>query len=144
MIKNDIEQAIVLSMKSGKKMEVETLRFILSQIKYEEINKQKVLTDEEVVAVIAREIKKRHESVEMFKKGKRNDLVAREVSQLEVIEHYLPKQLSEEDLKKIVASIVADTADKSNMGKLIGRVMAEVKGKAEGGVVARLVRESLK
>lgn len=143
MLKDDIQKAIFTSLKAGQKVELKVLRFILSQIKYEEINKQRQLSNEETISLIQKEVKKRREAIEMFKKGNREDLVADEEAQLDVIGQYLPKQLSNEELNKIVEEIVASTPDKSNIGKIVGLVMAKVKGRADGQIVADLVRGNI-
>ncbi|MBI3379481.1 GatB/YqeY domain-containing protein [Candidatus Gottesmanbacteria bacterium] len=143
MIKNEIQQAINNALKAGKKMELKALRFVISQIKYGEIDKQKELIDEEVVSLMQKEIKKRKEAIEMFKKGNRNDLVTDEEAQIMVIQRFLPQQLTSEELEKIVADTISETADK-NMGKIIGSVMAKVKGKADGSAVSSLVRQKLR
>lgn len=142
MIKNDIQQAINNALKAGNKIKLNALRFIMSQIKYEEIAKQKEQTDEEVVSLMLKEIKKRREAIEMFKKGERTDLVKDEEAQIMAIQKFLPQQLTSEELEKIVTDIIAETADK-NMGKIIGLVMGKVKGKADGSAVSSLVRQKL-
>lgn len=142
MIKNDIQLAINSALKAGNKTELNALRFVISQVQYEEIAKQKELTDEEVVSLMQKEVKKRKEANEMFKKGNRNDLVIDEEAQIAVIQKYLPQQLSEVELEKIVTDTIAQTADK-NIGKIIGLVMAKVKGKTDGSAVANLVRQKL-
>ena len=143
MIRDDIQKAIFTNLKEGKAMEVKVLRFILSEIKYAEIAKQKDLTDEEAVAVLQKEVKKRKEAIEMFKKGERFDLVTDEEAQLVIIAQYLPKQLPVEELNKIIDSVIAEIGDKSNMGKIIGAVMGRVKGQADGSQVAQLVKQQL-
>jgi len=143
MIKEDIQKAILISLKGRKETELKVLRFILSEIKYAEINKQKDLTDEEVISLIQKEVKKRNESIDMFQKGGRQELVVDEQKQIKIIEEYLPKQMSNEELSKIVDKIFAITEDKTNMGKLIGMVMGRVKGKADGNKVALLVKDRM-
>jgi hypothetical protein len=143
MIRDDIQKAIFTNLKEGKAMEVKVLRFILSEIKYAEIAKQKDLTDEEAVAVLQKEVKKRKEAIEMFKKGERFDLVTDEEAQLVIIAQYLPKQLPVEELNKIIDSMIAEIGDKSNMGKIIGAVMGRVKRQADGSQVAQLVKQKL-
>lgn len=143
MIKDEIQKAIVAAQKEKKELDLKALRFVMSQIKYDEINKQRELTDEEVISVLQKEVKKRKEANEMFRKAKRQDLVADEENQLAVIQKYLPKALSEEELGKIIEEILSQTEDHSNIGKLIGLVMAKVKGNADGAVVARLVNQKL-
>ncbi len=143
MIKQEIQNSINTALRAGNKVELSALRFVISQINYEEIAKQKELTDEEVVFLIQKEIKKRKEAVEMFKKGNRDDLVQSEEAQIAVIQKYLPQQLSEEELIKIIDETVASLPEEKNMGKIIGMVMAKVKGKADGSVVSSLIRQKL-
>lgn len=143
MIKDDIQQAIYTNLKAKNETATKVLRFILSQIKYEEINKQKDLTDEEVIAVLQKEMKKRKESIEMYKKSGRQDIVDDETKQIEIIEQYTPKQMSEEEVKKVIDDIVPAGSDMAAMGKVIGMVMGKLKGKADGSIVARLVKEKL-
>ena len=88
-------------------------------------------------------MKKRNESIDMFQKGGRQELVVDEQKQIKIIEEYLPKQMSNEELSKIVDKIFAITEDKTNMGKLIGMVMGRVKGKADGNKVALLVKDRM-
>lgn len=142
MIKNDIQQTINNALKAGNKTELDALRFVMSQIKYEEIAKQKELTDDEVVSLMQKEIKKRKEAVEMFKKGNRDDLVTNEEAQIAAIQKFLPQQLTSEELEKIVVTTIAEVPDK-NMGKIIGLVMGKVKGKTDGSAVSSLVRQKL-
>lgn len=143
MIKNDIQETINNALKAGNKTALSALRFIMSQIKYEEIDKQKELTDEEVVSLMQKEIKKRKEAIEMFKKGNRDDLVRDEESQIAVIQKYLPQQLSEEELNKIVGEVIASLGEEKNMGKIIGLVMGKAKGRADGSIIAKLVKQKL-
>jgi len=143
MIKKDIAAAIIVSLKAGKQTELKVLRYVLSEIKYAEIAKQKELSDEETISVISKEIKKRREAIELFKKGGRNDLVADEEMQINVIEKYLPKQLSTDELNQIIDEVISANPDQANLGILIGLVMTNVRGKADGSQVAKLVAQKL-
>lgn len=143
MIKQDIQSAINTALKMGKQIDLKALRFVLSQINYEEIAKQKELTDEEVISLLRKEIKKRKEATELFKKGEREDLVTDEEAQIVVIQKFLPQQLSEEELGKIIDDVIASVGEEKNIGKIIGLVMGKVKGKADGPVVSSLVRQKL-
>ena len=144
MIKEEIQKAVISAMKGKQTTELKVLRFVLSLIQYEEINKQKKLTEDETVSVLRKEIKKRKEAIELFKKGNRQELVADEEAQIKIIERYLPQQMSDADLEKVVESVLA-TSEKSmaNMGKLIGAVMERVKGQADGAKVAFLVKKKI-
>lgn len=143
MIKNDIQQAINSALKAGNKIELNPLRFVMSQIKYEEIDKQKELTDEEVMSLMQKEIKKRKEAVEMFKKGNRDDLVKDEELQIIVIQKYLPRQLSEEELNKTIDEVIASLGEEKNTGKIIGLVIGKAKGRTDGSTIAKLVKQKL-
>ena len=144
MIKEEIQKAVISAMKGKQTTELKVLRFVLSLIQYEEINKQKKLTEDETVSVLRKEIKKRKEAIELFKKGNRQELVADEEAQIKIIERYLPQQMPDADLEKVVDNVLA-TSEKSmaNMGKLIGAVMERVKGQADGAKVAFLVKKKI-
>jgi hypothetical protein len=143
MLKDDIQARMQKSMKEHKPLDVKVLRFLLSQINYEEIAKQKPLTDDDVRQVLAKEVKKRKDAIELFKKGNRLETIADEETQIAVIQSYLPKGLSEEEVISIVDRVIGAASDTSNPGKIIGQVMASVKGQADGALVSRLVREKL-
>lgn len=126
---------------------VGVLRLIKSAIQNEEIAKKKKdsgLSEEEVLRIFLSEAKKRRDSIEVFTKGGRIDLAAKEQRELDFITTYLPKQLSEEEVKKIVQEVVASLGEGiPNFGAVMGKVMARVKGQADGTVVSRLVKEQL-
>lgn len=143
MIKDDIQQAINSALKEGRKVDLKALRFVMSQIKYEEIAKQEELTDEEVISLIQKEVKKRKEAIELFKKGNRNDLVTDEEAQIKIIQKFLPQQLSEEELGKIIDEAISGMQGEKNIGKIIGAVIGKVKGKADGSTVSFLIRQKL-
>lgn len=125
-IKEDITQAML----SKNSLRLETLRYALSALRNKAIElgkKEEELTDSEVLAVLEKQVKSRNESIEMFKKGNREDLVQKEEAQKEIIETYLPKKLSEEETAKIVKEAILATSAKE-VGDL-GKVMAFVKAK---------------
>lgn len=119
-----------------------TIRFILSEIHYAEIDKQRKLTDEEVIVVLQKEVKKRNEAIELMKRGNRMELVEEELKKIEVIKKYLPTQLSDEEISTIVKQ-AREKMPQAQMGQLIGAVMGQVKGKADGSRVALLVKKEL-
>lgn len=143
MLKDEIQKTVNKNLKAGNVMEVKVLRFILSEIKYAEINKKSDLTDEEAIKLMQKEVKKRKEAIEMFKKGGRNDLVSDEEKQLIIINNYIPEQKSSDDLEKIIDEIITSSSDKSNVGRIIGMVMAKTKGEEDGALVASLVKKKL-
>ena len=111
----------------------------------EELEEESQLNDEEVIDVISSEAKKRKESIVEFGKGKRMDLVEKEKKELEILEKYLPEQMSEEEIKKLVKEAIDKTVAKEmkDMGKVMAELMPQVKGKADGSLVSKIVKELL-
>lgn len=124
---------------------VSTLRLLLSEIKNSEITKGEQLSKQEIIAVIAKEVKKRKEAATGFRQGGREEAAVKEEQEADILSNYLPAQLSDEELSKIVDEAIKETGASSmpEMGKVIGVVMAKVAGQAEGGRVSMLVKEKL-
>jgi uncharacterized protein len=114
---------------------------IISDVKNRRIELRREPTDEETVEVLRRGIKRRRESVEMYLTAGRDDLVAKERAELEVLERYLPPQVDESEIRAAVQAAIAGGA--SNMGAVMGKVMAQFKGRVEGGTINAIVREEL-
>lgn len=121
---------------------LKTIRFILSEIRYEEIEKQRKLTDEEIVISLTREVKKRNDAIELMKRGNRLELVEEENKKIEVIKKYLPKQMETAELEKIVKETIASMPN-PQMGAVIGAVLGKVKGRADGKIVSEIVKKLL-
>lgn len=140
-IQNDLKEA----MKAGETDKVSALRFLLSQIKNREIDKRAELTDEEIVSVIAKQVKQRRESVEAFKQGGRDDLVVKEQAELDLLSKYLPQKMGQAELEKIVSGVISQTnaSGISDFGKVMKEVMEKVKGQADGGSVSEIVKKQL-
>jgi uncharacterized protein YqeY len=145
MLKEKIQQDIKDALKSGDSKKRMVLGMVSAAIKNKEIEKRTELSDDDVIAVISTEIKKRKDSVEQFEKGGRPELAEGEKKEAEMLMAYMPEQMSEEDIRSEVKKVIAETGikDMKEMGKLIGAVMAKVKGKADGQLVSRLVKEEL-
>lgn len=111
----------------------------------EELEKQSQLINEEVVGVIAGEVKKRKEAMEQFKIGGREELAQKEKSEMDILLTYLPEQMSEEEIRAEIQKTIKDlgAVGVKDMGKVIGTVMAKLKGRAEGGSVSKIVKELL-
>ena len=133
------------SLKSGDKTRLATVRLALSGVQYAEIAKRGDLTEDELVAVVAHEAKRRREAMEEFEKGGRMDLVEKEAAELEVLKGYLPELMPDEDLKRIIAETVEEVGATSpgDLGKVMGRLMPRLKGRADGKLANRLARELL-
>jgi hypothetical protein len=114
--------------------------------KLKKLEEQSKLTEEEVIEVISSEAKKRKDSIEEFTKGNRQDLVDKEAKELEIIKKYLPEQMSEDAIKEIVEKAIAETGatGPQDTGKVMSKIMPQLKGKADGSVVSKIVGELLK
>ena len=140
-LKVDLNEAL----KARDEIRVSVLRFLLSAIHNQEIQKQQELSDEEVTVVIQKQTKERRESIEAFQKGGRKDLMKKEEAELDILSKYLPRQLSEEEVKNLVTEVIRETGAGSpaDFGLVMGAVMGKVKGRADGQLVASLVKEVL-
>jgi len=138
---SDLKEA----MKAGASDKVNVFRMLNAALKNKAIEKGKdaVLTEEEAMQVLLREAKKRKESVEAFEKGGRLDLADSEKKELAILEVYLPKQMSREEVAAAVEKVLAGLADKSNQGLVMKAVMGELKGKADGKMISEVVKEKL-
>jgi uncharacterized protein YqeY len=144
-LRERLEDDIRSAMRSRNQERLDALRFIKSQIQLTEKNQQKDLDEPGVIEVIAKQAKERRESIQMFQEGNRTDLVAKETVALAVVEEYLPPQMTREDLVKIVEEAIQQVGAISarDKGKLMGRLMPLVRGKADGAIVNAVVTELL-
>ncbi|MDD5416129.1 MAG: GatB/YqeY domain-containing protein [Candidatus Daviesbacteria bacterium] len=126
-------------------LKVSTLRLLLSEIHNVEIQKGTPVSREDVILVLQREAKKRKEAAFGFRAGGREEAAAKEEAELKILESYLPLQLSNEELTKIVLDTINELGANSpaDMGKVIGAVIGKVKGRADGATVSNLVKERL-
>jgi uncharacterized protein YqeY len=134
------------AMRSGDKEKRDTLRLLLAAIKQVEIDQQKDnLTDEEVLDVLNKQAKQRRESIADYEAAGREDLVHEEQAQLDLIETYLPVQMTREEIAELAANIINElgAVGPQDTGKVMGRLMPQVKGKADGRMVNEVVRELL-
>ncbi len=140
-----IDHDMIEALKAGEKDRLTVLRGLKSDLKYRRIDKGDDLTDEDVNSVLASAAKQRRDSIEQFAKGGRDDLVQQEKFQLDVITHYLPKQLDENELREIVARAIAEVSAESpqQIGAVMKVVMPQVKGVADGKMVNKLAMEIL-
>lgn len=141
-----INEEIVKAMKSGDREAATTFRGIKSDLKYFQIEKKlKKLTDEDVVAVISVSAKKRKDSITQFKAGGRDDLVAKETRELELLKPFLPEELSPEKIEELVTAAIEESGatNPSEMGKVMKVLMPQVKGRADGKLVQQIVVKAL-
>lgn len=140
MLKEKLSQDLKDAMKAHEAQRRDVLRMLTSAVKNKEIEKRVELTDEQVLEVIASEVKKRKDSVTQFIAGNRKDLAEKEEAEIAVLAGYLPAQMDEDELKKIVTETVSGM---KNVGEAMKAVMAKVKGKADGALVSKLVKDAL-
>ena len=121
------------------------IRMVRAAIQNAEIHWQREATDEEIIAIISGEVKRRREALDLFRQGGRDDLVAEEQTGLAILEVYLPKQLEREEIEQIVAQIVAEVGatDVRQLGGVMRQAMSQLKGKADGKLVNQIAREIL-
>lgn len=162
-VKQKIQQDLKTALKEKKETEVSTLRILNaaiinkekekrykivknnSKLTEEELEKKSHLTEEEILEIIFSEIKKRKEAIELYEKGNRLDLAEKEKREIEILERYLPEQLSEEEIKKLAKEVIEKIGAKEikDMGKTMAELMPKIKGKAEGGLASKIIKELL-
>lgn len=139
-ILNDLKEA----MKSQNKEVLAVIRMVKGAMQMQELDKKAPLTDEEVVAVIAKEIKTRKESIVEFEKGGRTDLIEKTQNEIDILNKYMPEQLTEEEISSIIDeafNTLNPTA--SDMGKVMGYITPKVKGRADLSSISRIVKERI-
>ncbi len=137
----DLRQAL----RGGDAVRVSTIRLTRAAIKNAEIDKRRPLTDEEIQDILLGEVKRRREAIEAFTRGGRDDLSRREALEMAILTEYLPAPLPEEELRRIIAEVVAElgAASPADSGRVMAAVMPKVRRRAAGAVVNRLVRQAL-
>lgn len=148
-LKENILSDLTRAMKERDTDTTRVLRSLKSRLLEREISERKggeaELTDDQVIEVLMKAAKQRRESIEQFEKGGRDDLADREKKELEVIESYLPEMLSEEEVREIAREKIEELGaeNMSDMGRVMGVLMEELKGQAEGALVSRVVKKEL-
>jgi len=144
-LKERLLQDMKEALKAKDKVKLSTIRMINSLIKNAEIDKRGELTDEEIIQLLMKYAKQRREAIEMYEKGGRQDLVEKEKAELEIVESYLPKQLSEDEIRELVREAIEAVGASSpkDLGKVMQYVMPKVKGRADGSLVNKIAREEL-
>jgi len=140
-LKDDLNQAL----RKGEKGRVSVLRLVLANINNAEIAKGAPLDDDGVLGVIAKQAKQHRESIDAFSKGNRGDLVAKEEKELAILLEYLPKPMSPEEIMAAARQVIEEVGARGpgDKGRVMSKLMAQLKGKAEGGEVSTIVSELL-
>jgi len=146
MILNKIKNSLKDAMKDSNKSEVLAMRNILEKIKQYEVDNKTSVNENDILTIISKYVKQLRDSIEQFKKGNRLDLVEKEQSELEIILRFLPKQLDKKEVTKIIENTIENlnASNLSDMGKVIGVVISQTKGQADGKMISEIVKEKLK
>jgi uncharacterized protein YqeY len=145
MILEKLENDYKTAFKAKDEIAKSSLGNVRAAIKNAELEKRSELTDAEVLAVVSKKVKQHKDSISEFEKGGRQDLVDKEQAQMKILEGYLPKQMDEADVRKIVAETIQSlNATPADFGKVMKEVLARAAGQTDGSVVSRIVKEELK
>lgn len=141
ILQGEMKQAL----KAKDTLKLSVIRMLISEIKKVQIDTKKDLSDEEIIQVIQKYAKQRKESIKQYRDAGREDLAQKEEKELEIVSKFLPEQLSEDEIVKIVEQASSETGASSikDMGKVMKIVMGKVKGRADGSVISKIVKEKL-
>jgi len=145
-MKEKLKQELKEAMRSRNKIKRDTIRLLLAAIKKEEIDRQGELSEADLNRLLQKQAKQRRDSIKAFEDAGRDELVEAERAELVIIETYLPRQMSVEEIRAVVLDEIERKGATSmrDMGKVMGPLMGKLRGKADGSVVQRLVREQLR
>lgn len=145
MITDTISKQITMALKAGDKLRLSTLKLLSSALHNAEIDKRGKLTEEEELRIVRKEVKKRRDAVEAYKKAGALDRASREAEELKILQEFLPKELPREEIEKIVEKAINDVraTGLQDFGKVMGKVMGELKQKADGNLVSEIVKTKL-
>ena len=144
-LKETITNAVKTAMKAKEKEKTATLRLITAAIKQIEVDERRELSDDDVITILTKMVKQRRESIEQFTKGNRTDLADIEIAELDIIQDYLPEQLSEEEIDTLITKAIADSGAETikDMGKVMGILKPQLQGRAEMGPVSGKIKARL-
>ena len=141
----EIKKDMYAAMKSKNKVKVTILRSLLSNLKKIEIEKKESMAEPEYLSTVKKMVKQLKESIDVYSQAGRSELAEKEKSELSIMEAYLPKQFSEEEISKLIKNIISETSatNISDMGKVMAIVMKKGGGKVDGGIANRIAKELL-
>lgn len=144
-LQEQISAALKDAMRARDEVKMSTLRLVLTAIKKREKEARSLLEDQEVISVITTQIKQRRESIEQYRQAGREDLAQTEENELQILQGYMPEQVSEEEISNTLDEIIAEVgaASMKDMGTVMKAAMAKLAGKAEGGAINAMVKEKL-
>ena len=146
MLRETIDSDLKEAMRNREALKRTGLRTMLSEIRNAEINSQTTLDDEGIISVLTKQVQQRKDSVEAYEAANRQDLVAKETEEINIISVYLPEQLPQEEIEQIIDSAISQSGASSldDMGKIMGLVMPQVRGRADGKIVNTIVTSKLR
>ena len=146
MLREAIDSDLKEAMRNREALKRTVLRTMLSEIRNAEINSQTTLDDEGIISVLTKQVQQRKDSVEAYQAANRQDLVAKESEEINIISVYLPEQLPQEEIEQIIDSAISQSGASSldDMGKIMGLVMPQVRGRADGKIVNTIVTSKLR
>ena len=146
MLREAIDSDLKEAMRNREALKRTVLRTMLSEIRNAEINSQTTLDDEGIISVLTKQVQQRKDSVEAYEAANRQDLVAKETEEINIISVYLPEQLPQEEIEQIIDSAISQSGASSldDMGKIMGLVMPQVRGRADGKIVNTIVTSKLR
>lgn len=144
-MRNQIIEDLKIAMKNQDKKKLSVIRMVKGAIQMEELNAKRELEDQEVIGIIAKQIKTRRESITEFEKGNRNDLIESTLEEIKILEEYMPEQLSQEEVNAIIeeAFKTVNPTNPRDIGKIMGIITPKLKGKADMSEVSKIVKEKL-
>lgn len=144
-MREKILEDLKTAMKEQNKLELSVIRMLKGAMQMEELNKKAELTDDEIISLIAKQIKTRKESIVEFEKGNRQDLIDATNAEIEILNKYMPEQLSEEEVLKIIDEIFEEVKPESirDMGKVMGIANSKLKGRTDMGYVSSIIKSKL-
>lgn len=145
MLIDQIKSELNTALKEKNEIKVSTLRFLISGLNNKFIELQGELTDEDVLGVIAKQVKERKESIVAYTSAGRNELAQKEEAEMAILSTYLPQQLTSQEVEKVVDEVISQTnaSGLADFGKVMGAVMAKLKGQTDGNIVSELVKKKL-
>ena len=148
MLKDQLQEELKQAMLAREELRKSVLRMLITGITYYEINKGGagyVATDEDVLAVVDKQVKQRKDSIEQYEAAGRLDLADKEKEEMAMLQAYLPAQMSDEEVRSIVKEALSSlgSVTQADMGRIMGAIMPKVKGKADGSIVGKIVREEI-
>ena len=145
MLKQRIQDDVKAAMKAKDKSRLATLRLVTAALKQREVDERIELEDTQVLSILEKMIKQRRDSIAQYEKAGRNELAAQELSEIEIIQEYMPEALSEDEIGAMVEAVIAETgaASMKDMGKVMGQLKPKLQGRADMGQVSALIKQKL-